>query len=193
MGRDPRGTVNHPYEIAARPSPLLHQFCDTVYAGPRYIDAGHTRWLQSLLNEAQAIAAAIQEPGIDRQIARILAHAKRRKFFWAEADTRQLLEQLPPPPQPTTETLQQARVAMVSRLGKLFSKQSIKDLEHNRPLSAEKLARPFRHRSPRHPSSCANWRAAIHHCCACSGLFRRRCTTEWPIQPWIGSAAARSA
>src|SRR5207248_2277778 len=84
----------HTLAISAK----LHEFSEAVYAGPRYIDAGRTRWLQHLLSEAQTAAADIKNPRIDQQLARIVAHAKRRKFFWAEADTRQLLEQLPPPP-----------------------------------------------------------------------------------------------
>ena len=132
------------YEIRQKALALsakLHQFCDTVYAGPRYIDAGRTRWLQSLLNEAQAIATTFKEPRIDRQLVRILAHAKRRKFFWAEADTRQLLALLPAVvgrvPSRGEASGASARVAMVSRLDKLFPKQAVKDLEHNKPLSQE--------------------------------------------------------
>jgi alkylation response protein AidB-like acyl-CoA dehydrogenase/flavin-dependent dehydrogenase/electron transfer flavoprotein alpha subunit/electron transfer flavoprotein alpha/beta subunit/ferredoxin-like protein FixX len=190
------------YEVRQKALALstkLHQFCDTVCAGPRYIDAGRTRWLQSLLNEAQSIAATIKEPYIDRQIVPILAHAKRRKFFWAEADTRQLLEQLPPPPQPATETLQQARVAMVSRLDKLFSKQSIKDLEHNHPLSqaqknflhvlSDTVSPPrpviLRELARRDPSLAA----------LVSGIYSAQVAArpELADQPWIGLTAARSA
>jgi electron transfer flavoprotein-quinone oxidoreductase len=180
-------------------SAKLHQFCDIVYSSPRYIDAGRTRWLQSLLNEAQAIAAAIKEPVIDRQLARILAHAKRRKFFWAEADTRQLLEQLPPPPAPAAETPQQARVAMVSRLDKLFPKQAIKDLEHNQPLSqaqknflhvlADTASPPrpviLRELARRDPSLAA----------LVSGIYSAQVAArpELADQPWIGLTATRNA
>ncbi len=180
-------------------SAKLHQFRDTVYTGPRYIDAGRTRWLQSLVNEAQAIATSIKEPVIDRQLSRILAHAKRRKFFWAEADTRQLLEQLPPPPLPSTETPQQARVAMVSRLDKLFPKQAIKGLEHNKPLSQEQKnflrvlsdtvspPRPviLRELARRDPSLAA----------LVSGIYSAQVAVrpELADQPWIGLTAARSA
>ncbi len=177
----------------------LLDFCDTVYAGPRYIDAGRTRWLQSLLNETQSVAATVKDPCIDRQIVRILAHAKHRKFFWAEADARQLLEQLPSPPPPATETPQQARVAMVARLDKLFPKQAIKDLEHNRPLSQEQknflhvLAdtasppRPviLRELARRDPSLAA----------LVSGIYSAQVAArpELADQPWIGLTAARSA
>ena len=118
-------------------SAKLHEFSETVYAGPRYVDAGRTRWLQHLLVEAQPIAADIKNPRIDQQIARIVVHAKRRKFFWAEADARQLLEHLPPPPVPPVDRPLQTRIAMVARLEKLFSKQAIKDLEHGNPLAQE--------------------------------------------------------
>jgi electron transfer flavoprotein-quinone oxidoreductase len=177
----------------------LHQFCDTVYAGPRYVDAGRTRWLQSLLTEAQSIAAAIKDPCIDRQLVRILAHAKRRKFFWAEADTRQLLEQLPPLPPLATATPQQARVAMVSRLDKLFPKQAVKDLEHNKPLSKEQKnflhvlsdtvspPRPviLRELARRDPSLAA----------LVSGIYSAQVAArpELADQPWIGLTAARNA
>ncbi len=180
-------------------SAKLHQFSDTVYAGPRYIDAGRTRWLQSLLTEAQSIAAAIKDPRIDRQIVRIITHAKRRKFFWAEADTRQLLEQLPPFPAPASETLQQARAAMVSRLDKLFPKQAIKNLEHNKPLSKEQInflrvladtvspPRPviLRELARRDPSLAA----------LVSGIYSAQVAVrpELADQPWIGLTAARSA
>ncbi len=186
-------------EKALALSSKLHQFCDTVYSGPRYIDAGRTRWLQSLLNEAQAIATGIKNPGIGRQMVRILGHAKRRKFFWAEADTRQLLEQLPPPRALATETPQQARVAMLARLDKLFSKQAIKDLEHNQPLSKEQknflhvLAdtvsppRPMilRELARRDPSLAA----------LVSGIYSAQVAArpELVNQPWIGLTAARSA
>ncbi|HXI85780.1 MAG TPA: acyl-CoA dehydrogenase family protein [Verrucomicrobiae bacterium] len=186
-------------DVAYRLAAKLHQFCGTVYAGPRYIDAGRTRWLQSLLTEAQSIAVTIKDPRIDKLIVRILTHAKRRKFFWAEADARQLLEQLPPPPPAATETPQQARAAMVSRLDKLFSKQSIKDLERNRPLSPEQknflrvLAdtasppRPviLRELSRRDPSLAA----------LVSGIYSAQVAAraELTDQPWIGLTAARSA
>jgi alkylation response protein AidB-like acyl-CoA dehydrogenase/flavin-dependent dehydrogenase/electron transfer flavoprotein alpha subunit/electron transfer flavoprotein alpha/beta subunit/ferredoxin-like protein FixX len=193
-------------EVTAKPktaahiklSAKLHQFCDTVYSGPRYIDAGRTRWLQSLLTEAQSIAAIIKDPVIDRQIVRIVGHAKRRKFFWAEADTRQLLEQLPLPPAPATETPQQAHIKMLARLDKLFPKQTLKDLEHNKPLSQEQknflrvladtasLPRPIimRELTRRDPSLAA----------LVSGIYSAQVAArpELADQPWIGLTAARS-
>jgi electron transfer flavoprotein-quinone oxidoreductase len=180
-------------------SAKLHQFCDTVYSGPRYLDAGRTHWLQSLLNEVQAIAVAIKDPGIDRQLVRILAHAKRRKFFWAEADTRQLLEQLPPLPPRATETPQQARVAMVSRLDKLFPKQAIKDLEHNKPLSQEQ--KKFLHvladtASPPRPVILRELARRDPSLAALvSGIYSAQVAArpELADQPWIGLTAARSA
>ena len=177
----------------------LQQFCDTVYAEPRYLDAGRTRWLQSLLAEAQSIAGEIKDPRIDQQMARIVAHAKRRKFFWAEADARQLLGQLPLPPQSAPETPQQARVAMLARLDKLFNKQAIKDLEHGKPLTNEQknflhvLAdtvsppRPMilRELARRDPSLAA----------LVSGIYPAQIAArpELAEQPWIGLTAARSA
>jgi electron transfer flavoprotein-quinone oxidoreductase len=176
----------------------LHQFCDTVYAEPRYVDAGRTRWLQSLLGEAQTIAAGIKEPRIGRQLTRVVAHAKRRKFFWAEADARQLVEQLPPVPPPAAEPPQPARVAMVARLDKLFSKQAIKNLEHGKPLSQEQknllrvLAdtmsppRPviLRELARRDPSLAA----------LVSGIYSAQIAArpELAEHPWIGFTAARS-
>ena len=177
----------------------LRQFCDAVYAEPRYIDAGRTRWLQSLLGKAQSIAAEIKDPRIDKQMARIGAHAKRRKFFWAEADARQLLEQLPPVPAQAAETPQPARVAMVARLDKLFSKQAIKDLEHGKPLSQEQrnllhvladTASPprsiiLRELARRDPSLAA----------LVSGIYPAQVAArpELAGQPWIGLTAARCA
>jgi electron transfer flavoprotein-quinone oxidoreductase len=180
-------------------SAKLHQFCDTVYLGPRYIDAGRTRWLQSLLNEAQSIAVTLKEPSVDRQIVRILAHAKRRKFFWAEADTRQLLEQLPLPPSPTTETPQQARVAMLARLDKLFPKQAIKDLEHNKPLSQEQknFLRVLSDTvSPPRPTIlCELARRDPSLAALVSGIYSAQVAArpELADQPWIGLTAARTA
>ena len=179
-------------------SAKLHEFSESVYAGPRYTDAGRTRWLQHLLAEAQAIAADIKSPRIDQQLARIIAHAKRRKFFWAEADTRQLLEYLPPPPAPPVDRPLQTRIAMVARLDKLFPKQAIKDLEHGKPLSQEQknflhvladTASPprdiiLRELARRDPSLAA----------LVSGIYSSQVAArpELANQPWIGLTAARS-
>jgi electron transfer flavoprotein-quinone oxidoreductase len=177
----------------------LRDFCETVYAEPRYLDAGRTRWLQSLLAEAQTITAAIKDPHIDQQMTRVVAHAKRRKFFWAEADARQLLEQLPPPPRPPVEKPQLTRIAMVARLDKLFPKQAIKDLEHGKPLSPEQknflhvladTASPpraviLRELARRDPSLAA----------LVSGIHPAQIAArpELADQPWIGLTAARGA
>ncbi len=179
-------------------SAKLHEFSESVYAGPRYIDAGRTRWLQHLLAEAQTIAADVKSPRIDRQLARIVAHAKRRKFFWAEADVRQLLEHLPPPPAPPVDRPLQTRLAMVARLDKLFSKQAIKDLEHGKPLSQEQknflhvlaeAASPprdiiLRELARRDPALAA----------LVSGIYSAQVAArpELADQPWIGLTAARS-
>ncbi len=179
-------------------SAKLHEFSESVYAGPRYIDAGRTRWLQHLLAEAQTIAADIKSPRIDRQLARIVAHARRRKFFWAEADVRQLLEHLPPPPAPPVDRPPQTRLAMVARLDKLFSKQAIKDVEHGKPLSQEQknflhvlaeAASPprdviLRELARRDPSLAA----------LVSGIYSAQVAArpELADQPWIGLTAARS-
>ena len=177
----------------------LRAFCEAVYAEPRYLDAGRTRWLQFLLGEAQTIAAAINDPRIDRQMVRVVTHAKRRKFFWAEADARQLLEQLPPPPRPPVERPQLTRIAMVARLDKLFPKQAIKDLEHGKLLSPEQknflhvltdTASPpraviLRELSRRDPSLAA----------LVSGIYPAQIAArpELAEQPWIGLTAARGA
>ena len=177
----------------------LRNFCEAVYAEPRYLDTGRTRWLQSLLAEAQTIAAVIKDPRIDQPMARVVAHAKHRKYFWAEADARQLLEQLPPPPLPPVEKPQLTRIAMVARLDKLFSKQAIKDLEHGKPLSQEQLnflhvltdtASPsrvviLRELSRRDPSLAA----------LVSGIYPTQIAVrpELAKQPWIGLTAARGA
>ncbi len=179
-------------------SAKLHEFSETVYAGPRYVDAGRTRWLQHLLVEAQPIAADIKNPRIDQQIARIVVHAKRRKFFWAEADARQLLEHLPPPPVPPVDRPLQTRIAMVARLEKLFSKQAIKDLEHGNPLAQEQrnflhvlaeAASPprdiiLRELARRDPALAA----------LVSGIYSAQVAArpELAEHPWIGLTAARS-
>jgi electron transfer flavoprotein-quinone oxidoreductase len=118
----------------------LREFCDTVYAEPRYFDTARTKWLLGLLEQAQSLAGTIGDPAIDRQLARVITHAKRRKFFWAEADARQLL---------TTETTEillpqlrdqnDNRQELRSELDKLFPKQAIKDLEHEKRLTDEQL------------------------------------------------------
>ena len=194
-----RFAQNDKQEKARLLAAKLRNFCETVYAEPRYLDAGRTRWLQSLLDEAQTIAAGTKDPRIDQPMARVLAHAKRRKFFWAEADARQLLEQLPPPPVPPVEKPQLTRLAMVARLDKLFPKQAIKDLEHGQPLSQEQKnflhvltdtaspPRPviLRELSRRDPSLAA----------LVSGIYPSQIAArpELAEQPWIGLAAARSA
>jgi electron transfer flavoprotein-quinone oxidoreductase len=202
VGRVPsRGAAPDPVltdDNHLRLSAKLHEFSETVYAGPRYIDAGRTRWLQHLLAEAQTIAAEIKNPRIGQQLARIVAHAKRRKFFWAEADTRQLLEQLPPPPAPPADRPLQTRIAMVARLDKLFPKQAIKDLERAKPLSQEQknflhvlaeAASPPRdiilHELARRDPSLA---ALV------SGIYSAQVAArpELADQPWIGLTAARS-
>jgi electron transfer flavoprotein-quinone oxidoreductase len=179
-------------------SAKLHEFSVSVYAGPRYIDAGRTRWLQRLLAEAQTIAADIKNPRIDQQLARVVAHAKRRKFFWAEADTRQLLEHLPSPPALPVDRPLQTRLAMVARLDRLFTKQAIKDLEHGKPLSKEQknflhvlaeAASPprdiiLRELARRDPALAA----------LVSGIYSAQVAArpELADQPWIGLTAART-
>ena len=181
-------------ELAAK----LLDFCETVYAEPRYVDAGRTRWLQSLLDEAQSIAAELNDPRIDQHLARIVAHAKHRKFFWAEADARQLLEQLPPPPATAIDTPPQTRFAMLARLDKLFPRQAIKDLEHGKPLSQEQknflrvlaeTASPprsviLRELARRDPALAA----------LVSGIYSAQIDArpELANQPWIGLTAARA-
>lgn len=184
-------------QVLALPA-KLHEFSEAVYAGPRYIDAGRTRWLQHLLAEAQTIAADIKNPRIDQHLARIVAHAKRRKFFWAEADTRQLLEHLPPPPAPPADRPLQTRVAMVARLDKLFPKQAIKDLEHGKPLSQEQ--RNFLHvlaeaaSPPRDIILRELARRDLALAALVSGIYSAQVAArpELADQPWIGLTAARS-
>jgi electron transfer flavoprotein-quinone oxidoreductase len=187
-------------ELAAK----LQQFCDTVYSGPRYLDTGRTRWLQSLLAETESLAAEIKDPRIDKHLARITAHAKRRKFFWAEADARQLLEILSSGA-PDKDALKRlttavaARTAMVTRLDKLFPKQTIKDLEHGKPLSQQQknflhvladAASPprstiLRELARRDPSLAV----------LVSGIYPAQIAArpELAEKPWIGLAAARGA
>jgi electron transfer flavoprotein-quinone oxidoreductase len=179
-------------------STKLHEFSETVYSGPRYIDAGRTRWLQHLLAEAQAIAADIKNPRFDQQLVRIVAHAKRRKFFWAEADTRQLLEQLPPPPAPPADRPLQTRIAMVTRLDKLFPKQAIKDLEHGKPLTQEQ--KNFLHlladtgSPPREIILRELARRDPALAALVSGIYSAQVAVRPALadQPWIGLTAARS-
>jgi electron transfer flavoprotein-quinone oxidoreductase len=179
-------------------SAKLHEFSKTVYAGPRYIDAGRTSWLQHLLAAAQTIAADIKNPRIDQQLARIVVHAKRRKFFWAEADARQLLEHLPPPPAPPVNRPLQTRIAMVVRLDKLFSKRAIKDLEHGKPLSQEQ--KNFLHvlaeaaSPPRDIILRELARRDLTLSALVSGIYPAQVAARPKLadQPWIGLTAARS-
>ncbi len=176
----------------------LHEFSKTVCSGPRYIDAGRTRWLQHMLAEAQTIAAEIKNPRIDHQLARVVAHARRRKFFWAEADARQLLEHLPPPPAAPAERPLQTRLAMVARLDKLFSKQAIKDLEHGKPLSPEQ--KNFLHvlaeaaSPPRDVILRELARRDLALAALVSGIYSAQVATrpELADQPWIGLTVARN-
>jgi len=177
----------------------LHEFCEAVYAEPRYIDTGRSRWLQHLLAEAQTIAAEIKAPPIDKPLARVVAHAKRRKFFWAEADARQLLEQLPLPSPVAPQAPQQGRPAMVARLDKLFSKQAIKHLEHGQPLSQEQ--RNFLHllaetvSPPRSTILRELARRDPALAALVSGIYSAQVAArpELAAQPWIGLVAARVA
>ncbi len=193
-GRDARSTM-----LAFK----LQQFCDTVYAEPRYIDAGRARWLQSLLEEAQSIATEVNDPRLDQPLARICAHARHRRFFWAEADARQLLESLDVvgrvPLRGETPIVTAAGVAMLTRLNKLFPKQAIKDLEHGKPLSQEQknflkvladAASPprsviLRELARRDPSLAV----------LASGIYSAQIDArpELADKPWIGLTAARSA
>jgi electron transfer flavoprotein-quinone oxidoreductase len=189
-----------------RLSARLQEFCQAVYAGPRYIDTGRARWLRHLLADARTIAGEIKAPLIDRQMARVLAHAERRKFFWAEADARQLLEQLPPVAAACPDTRvgvgdrrSASRPAMVARLDKLFPKQAIKRLEHGHSLSQEQRnflqvlneaaspPRPIilRELARRDPSLAA----------LVSGIYPAQVAArpELAGQPWIGLTAARAA
>jgi electron transfer flavoprotein-quinone oxidoreductase len=182
----------------------LHQFCDAVYSGPRYLDTGRTLWLQSLLAEAQTLAAEIKAPGIDKHLARVMAHSKRRKFFWAEADARQLLELLSADTSDRDALARPAataaaRTAMITRLDKLFPKQAIKELEHGKSLSQQQknflhvladAASPprstiLRELARRDPSLAV----------LVSGIYPAQIAVrpELGEQPWIGLAAARSA
>jgi electron transfer flavoprotein-quinone oxidoreductase len=186
-----------------RLSAKLHEFCEGVYAAPRYIDTGRIRWLQHLLAEAQAIAAEIKVPLIDQQMARVLAYAKRRKFFWAEADARQLLEYLAVvgrvPARGEAASASASRPAMVSRLDKLFSKQAIKHLEHGQPLSQEQ--RNFLHvlaetASPPRPAILRELARRDPSLAALvSGIYSAQVAArpELADQPWIGLTAARVA
>jgi len=188
------GSENH-----RRLSAKLDEFCEAVYAGPRYIDTGRTRWLQRLLAEAGTIAGEIKVPLIDRQMARVLAHAERRKFFWAEADARQLLEQLASPLAVAPQAPQPGRSAMVTRLDRLFPKQAIKHLEHGQPLSQEQ--RNFLHvlsetASPPRPvilRELARRDPAL--ATLVSGIYPAQVVArpELADHPWIGLAAARAA
>ena len=196
---EPLGQERHSHgESGQRLAAKLHQFCENVYAEPRYIDAGRTRWMQSLLAEAQAIAAEIKDPRIDRQLGRVVGHAKRRKFFWAEADARQLIEQLPPPPSAPSTTPQQARAAMVARLDKLFPRQAIKDLEHGKRLSQEQ--KNFLHvladtaSPPRPVILCELARRDPSLAALVSGIYSAQIAArpELAEQPWIGLTAARA-
>ncbi len=107
----------------------LRQFCEDVYAEPRYVDAARARWLLSLLEQARSFAP--DHPAL----ARIITFAGRHKFFWAEAEARQLLQSEP------AHAVTDAPRAPVLRqqLDRLFPKQSIKDIEHGKRLTPEQL------------------------------------------------------
>jgi len=111
-----------PTQLAPSVIAKLRQFCETVYADPRYIDAARARWLISLAEEAPA---------------RIRNYARRHKFFWAEAEARTVLETLPSPRVIPSEAKD---LSVRVQLDKLFPKQSIKDLEHGKRLTDEQLS-----------------------------------------------------
>lgn len=188
-GRDARST-----QLAGK----LREFCETVYSEPRYLDAGRTRWLQHLLEQAQSAAEQIRNPVIDRQLARIIAHAKRRKFFWAEADARQLLEQLPLPEPEKAEGIPQTQTVMVARIEKLFTKQAIKDLEHGKPLSKEQINfLRLLADAPAPPRSVILrelGRKDLSLAALVSGIYSAQIVArpELAKQPWIGLTAARA-
>ncbi|HTS16236.1 MAG TPA: acyl-CoA dehydrogenase family protein [Verrucomicrobiae bacterium] len=186
------------FENHLRLSAKLREFSTGVYAGPRYIDTGRAQWLQHLLDKAGTIAAEIDDARINQQLARIVAHAKRRKFFWAEADGRQLLEHLPSPRAAAPDHPLQTRIAMAARLDKLFPKQAVKELEHGKPLSQEQknflrvladAASPPRDIILRELA-----RRDLSLAALVSGIYPAQIDArpELADQPWIGLTAARS-
>ena len=188
-GRRPPPPAAAPREAApldARAAEKLRQFCGDVHAEPRYIDAARARWLLSLLEQARAFAPD------NPHLARVIEFADRRKYFWAEAEARQLLEAAGP-----VRANEQASPAAASpvraRVDQLFSKQSIKELEHGHRLTPDQLdflksLRPdtavLRELARKDPSLAA----------LVSGLYPAQIAARPGLAdiPWIGLTAART-
>jgi electron transfer flavoprotein-quinone oxidoreductase len=153
----------------------LRQFRDAVATGPRYVDAARARWLMSLVEDAPA---------------RIRDFARQHNFFWAAAEARALLET---PSTPSVSLSEAKDLSLRARLDALFSKQTIKHLEHGKPFTPDQLAflksltptpDTLRELARKDPSLAA----------LVSGLFYAQITArpELADVPWIGLTAART-
>jgi len=163
-----------------RPAPTSRQECrsyaefsDTVYAEPRYIDAGRAKWLVELLERGNAPA-------------RVLAHARNHKFFWAAADVGRLCESASVP-SPTH------RVGLQKTLNQLFTKQDVKDLEHSHRLTDEQLTF-LQSLKPDSETLHELARKDVALSTLVSGLFPAQIAArpELAAAPWIGLTAART-
>ncbi len=159
----PRSTLSS--AVAAK----LQQFCDAVYAEPRYIDGARARWLISLVEDAPA---------------RVRDYAKRRRFFWAEAEARQYLPPAPPVILCEAKDLE---------LDTLFPKQSIKDLEHGKRLTDEQLAF-LQSLKPNSETLAQLARKDVSFALLVCGIYRAQIEARPNLAgvPWIGLTAART-
>jgi electron transfer flavoprotein-quinone oxidoreductase len=146
----------------------LQQFCDAVYSGPRYIDAGRARWLKSLVADAPP---------------HVRDFAERNKFFWAAAETNSSIQH-------SASSIEHP--ALRAELNRLFPKQSIKDLEHGKRLTDEQLA--FLKSLKPHSETLAELaRKDPSFAVLVSGIYPAQIAArpELGNVPWIGLTAAR--
>ncbi len=165
-----------PATIDRQPTPVspsvaakLQQFCEAVYAEPRYIDAARARWLISLVEDAPP---------------RVREYAKQQKFFWAEAEARQFLSPLQP------VILSEAKDLA---LDALFPKQSIKDIEHGKRLTDEQL-NFLKSLKPDSATLSQLARKDVSFALLVSGIYRAQIEARPNLAdvPWIGLTAART-
>jgi electron transfer flavoprotein-quinone oxidoreductase len=108
----------------------IEQFSRELAAEPRFLDENRKRWLLGLLEE---IAQFV--PDLPKSV---LENVRAGKFFWAEADLLQYRDRnFAPLPQFSSDARDADREKLREKIDALFPKQSIKDLEHGQPLTAE--------------------------------------------------------
>ncbi len=164
----PSDAESRPSDAESRPGGRSYErFARAVYSGPRYLDAGRVRWLQSLAADAPP---------------RVREFAERNRFFWAAAEL-----------DPTFSPAAVPSEAKDLALDAFFSKQNIKDLEHGQRLSDQQLAflkslQPdfdtLRQLARKDPSLAA----------LVSGIYPAQIAANEKLAdvPWIGLTAART-